>query len=155
MNYVYTAIETNDISLAHHGIKGQKWGIRRYQNEDGSLTDEGYRHYGYGKRGLFAPNTKSKMKTGAKVGATAGAAIGVTDAAAAGLLLAGVYPPAALAVAGATSIALWTAHGALTGLGYGAIAGAATTHAGRQAIENDPALKTKLKDFQEREFQND
>lgn len=27
--------------LAHHGIKGQKWGVRRYQNADGSLTDEG------------------------------------------------------------------------------------------------------------------
>lgn len=24
--------------LAHHGVKGQKWGIRRYQNEDGSYT---------------------------------------------------------------------------------------------------------------------
>ena len=24
--------------LAHHGIKGQKWGHRRYQNEDGSVT---------------------------------------------------------------------------------------------------------------------
>ena len=27
--------------LYHHGVKGQKWGIRRYQNEDGSLTEEG------------------------------------------------------------------------------------------------------------------
>ena len=27
--------------LYHHGIKGQKWGIRRYQNPDGSLTEEG------------------------------------------------------------------------------------------------------------------
>ena len=27
--------------LYHHGIKGQKWGIRRYQNADGSLTAEG------------------------------------------------------------------------------------------------------------------
>ena len=32
--------------LAHHGIKGQKWGIRRYQNEDGSLTAEGMARYG-------------------------------------------------------------------------------------------------------------
>lgn len=32
--------------LAHHGIKGQKWGIRRYQNEDGSYTEEGKRRYG-------------------------------------------------------------------------------------------------------------
>ena len=27
--------------LYHHGILGQKWGVRRYQNEDGSLTEEG------------------------------------------------------------------------------------------------------------------
>lgn len=31
--------------LAHHGIKGQKWGRRRWQRPDGSLTPEGYRHY--------------------------------------------------------------------------------------------------------------
>ena len=35
--------------LIHYGIKGQKWGERRWQNEDGSLTPEGYVHYGYGK----------------------------------------------------------------------------------------------------------
>lgn len=31
-------------TLAHHGIKGQKWGVRRFQNEDGTLTEEGKRH---------------------------------------------------------------------------------------------------------------
>ena len=32
--------------LYHHGIKGQRWGIRRFQNEDGSLTAEGKQRYG-------------------------------------------------------------------------------------------------------------
>lgn len=37
--------------LCHYGIKGMKWGIRRYQNPDGSLTAEGIYRYG-GKTGL-------------------------------------------------------------------------------------------------------
>ena len=32
--------------LAHYGVKGQEWGVRRYQNEDGSLTPEGRKRYG-------------------------------------------------------------------------------------------------------------
>lgn len=31
--------------LIHHGIKGQRWGVRRFQNEDGSLTSEGAKRY--------------------------------------------------------------------------------------------------------------
>lgn len=27
--------------IYHHGIKGQKWGVRRFQNPDGTLTSEG------------------------------------------------------------------------------------------------------------------
>ena len=35
-----------DQYLAHHGILGQKWGVRRFQNPDGSYTKEGIERYG-------------------------------------------------------------------------------------------------------------
>lgn len=34
-------------SLAHHGVKGMKWGVRRYKNEDGTLTPRGKARYAY------------------------------------------------------------------------------------------------------------
>ena len=40
MNYIYYGQE-----LYHHGILGQKWGLRRYQNEDGTYTEEGRLRY--------------------------------------------------------------------------------------------------------------
>lgn len=35
----------HDLYLEHHGIKGQRWGVRRFQNPDGTLTDKGRKHY--------------------------------------------------------------------------------------------------------------
>lgn len=43
--------------LSHHGIKGQRWGIRRYQNADGSLTAAGKKRY---DRGTLETNTKKE-----------------------------------------------------------------------------------------------
>lgn len=43
MTYYSTPIRSDE--LWHHGIKGMHWGIRKYQNEDGSLTPAGERHY--------------------------------------------------------------------------------------------------------------
>lgn len=36
--------------LTHYGITGQKWGVRRYQNEDGTLTDAGKKRYLTGEK---------------------------------------------------------------------------------------------------------
>lgn len=41
--YGYTFIRESD--LMHHGIKGQKWGVRRFQNEDGTWTNAGKNRY--------------------------------------------------------------------------------------------------------------
>ncbi len=37
----YYAVAPYSAELYHHGVKGQKWGVRRFQNADGSLTAAG------------------------------------------------------------------------------------------------------------------
>lgn len=47
--------------LAHYGIMGMKWGVRRYQNADGSLTAAGKERYGSdGKVGGGSVSAKAK-----------------------------------------------------------------------------------------------
>ena len=64
-----TWICTRQNELTHHGIKGMKWGIRRFQNKDGSLTPAGRRRYDdgindkqYGKADV-KKHTKTNEKT--------------------------------------------------------------------------------------------
>ena len=42
----YECVNSGEDYLAHHGILGMKWGVRRYQNEDGTLTSAGKKRYG-------------------------------------------------------------------------------------------------------------
>lgn len=71
--------------LYHHGVKGQRWGRRRYQNYDGSLTEEGYQHWGLNpdgsrfKKGYNRPyslNAEKKSRQGMAIGMAVGAAAG-------------------------------------------------------------------------------
>ena len=55
--------------LYHHGIKGQRWGIRRFQNKDGTLTTAGRKHYSNNEDGSTGNKKPVNWKKAAKVGA--------------------------------------------------------------------------------------
>ena len=64
--------------LMHHGIKGQKWGVRRFQNEDGTLTTAGKERYSEssptrpGRRATNVTGDAKQIYRRDKVGSTKG-----------------------------------------------------------------------------------
>lgn len=62
----YTIIRDEDY-LEHHGIKGQKWGVRKYQNEDGSYTQAGKERYGIGDGETYSGVKGTSAKKQARI----------------------------------------------------------------------------------------
>lgn len=65
MNNMYMSDHGSD-ELYHHGVKGQKWGVRRYQNSDGSLTAEGKEHYSKSGGSSSMTNAMKIIENGGK-----------------------------------------------------------------------------------------
>ena len=60
----------NDEVLIHHGIKGQRWGIRRFQNEDGTRTAAGKARERNGEQGSASTAKKAESNASQKKGLT-------------------------------------------------------------------------------------
>lgn len=74
--YYYGAMYTPN-ELYHFGVKGMRWGVRRYQNKDGSLTSAGQRHRDQSEGGSTSGGSKKasrKKKLKRALGLTLGAA---------------------------------------------------------------------------------
>lgn len=56
-----------EVYLAHHGILGQKWGVRRYQNPDGSLTAAGRKRYAIDSDGKIRKLSSSERRAAVKM----------------------------------------------------------------------------------------
>lgn len=63
-NYILTSDGgfVSEDELYHHGVKGQRWGVRRYQDKNGSLTNAGKEHYKNINKTVNDSNAKNFVK---------------------------------------------------------------------------------------------
>ena len=109
-------VDSSD-SLAHHGVKGQRWGVRRFQNEDGSLTDKGRKHY---EKALAKEKRKQASSDAIRGTLERQHPFAVTGSAIAGAIAAGM----SIAATGGASVAVIAAGSAIS-----AAVSAGLTHA--------------------------
>lgn len=62
----------SELELYHWGIKGMRWGVRRYQNKDGSLTPAGKKRYSDDPDRQAVDSAKIKVKSAKRVAKKAG-----------------------------------------------------------------------------------
>lgn len=61
---LYDELTQSNNYICHHGVKGQRWGVRRYQNADGTLTKAGRKRFGrYGTK-IINKIESAKKETG-------------------------------------------------------------------------------------------
>ena len=66
----FVILRDSETELQHHGTKGMRWGVRRYQNKDGSLTPLGEKHRSLGQRFHDYKVKKNRVKSLKKARAT-------------------------------------------------------------------------------------
>ena len=59
--------ESKTGELMHHGVKGQQWGVRQYQYEDGSYTPEGKERYSNSSNGLRSRRRTTSTSNGSEI----------------------------------------------------------------------------------------